>query len=129
MSQICIARAENDVGSLLADAETFMNALRLKPEGSLADVLEQAPGIQVLQAEGEGMRVRTSAVRAIDVLASPTEITISAGNAAPRTITLLPENGMIDDIISAALKTGPGPAGPAGARPSSDPSSDKGMKG
>lgn len=122
MSQICIARNPEDL-HLLAEAETFMNAMRLKPEGSLAEVLGGAPGIEVLETKGDGLHVRTSPVPAIDVLTSPTKLSIRAGDSPARTITLTPEQCLIDEVVSSALTSGPGTSGPGGTHPS------RGMKG
>lgn len=123
MSQICIVSQDTDLPRRLAEAETFMSALRRNPEGSLAEVLGHAPGVEILGAEGDGLRIRTSPVDALDLLTSPTEISIHAGNEPGRTVTLMPEHGPMEDVVARALKTASGPSGPGGPRPS------RGLKG
>ena len=119
MSQICIARDPKDL-HLLADAEKFLNAMRRNPEGSLSDVLGNAPGIKVLGAQGDGVRVENLPVQAIDILNAPTEVVILAGDNPTNSITLTPKAEPIDQLIAESLKATPS-FGPGGARPSRGP--------
>ncbi|MGZ9098014.1 MAG: hypothetical protein ACXW30_06945 [Micavibrio sp.] len=89
MKQTCIARNTEDVASLLGQCERIMGVMRSNPD---ADHLYTNTHMET--------------VTGLDVLSSPTDVEIHAGNSAPYTISITPDaSRSIDEIVTSAMKT------------------------
>ena len=87
MKQICIARNNEDVATLLGQCERIMGVMRSNPD-----------------ADHIYTNTHMETVTGLDVLSSPTDVEIHAG-AAPYMISLTPDSSRsIDDIVTSAMK-------------------------
>ena len=94
MKQICIARNDEDVAALLGQCERVMAAMKTNPE-----------------TEQIYTNTHMDGVTGLDVLSSPTDVEIHAGDKAPRTVTLHPDATRgIDAIVADTLKHAGGAA-------------------
>ena len=88
MKQICIARNNDDVATLLGQCERVMGALRANPD-----------------TEQVYTNTHMDGVTGLDVLSSPTEIDIHTGENTAYTVTLQPDGSRsIDRQVADALQ-------------------------
>lgn len=89
MKQICIARNNEDVATLLGQCERIMGVMRSNPD-----------------ADHIYTNTHMETVTGLDVLSSPTDVEIHAGTNAPYTISIAPDaSRSIDDVVTTAMKT------------------------
>ena len=87
MKQICIARNNDDVATLLGQCERIMGVMRSNPD-----------------ADHIYTNTHMETVTGLDVLSSPTDIEIHAGENAAYTISVTPDaSRSIDEIVASAM--------------------------
>ena len=90
MKQVCIARNNEDVATLLGQCERIMGVMRSNPD-----------------ADHIYTNTHMDTVSGLDVLSSPTNVEIHAGTDTPYTVSIAPDaSRSIDEIVTTAMKTG-----------------------
>jgi hypothetical protein len=93
MKQICIARNNDDVATLLGQCERIMGVMRSNPD-----------------ADHIYTNTHMETVTGLDVLSSPTDIEILAGENPAYTISVTPDGSRgIDAIVTAAMTAAKAP--------------------